>query len=341
VNDPATLAVHLRQPLGSALVTTHENPDGDALGSMLAMAMLLRNLGWGPVWCANQDPVPHIYEWLPESETVLGPEALKQALNEFAGDIGAVVVLDVAQFSRLGTIGDIARAKSPEAPWWVVDHHLEDTPCGSVNWMDTSFAAVGEMVAELYGTMNHPLCAESATCLYTAQIADTNAFRFRNTKPRSHRIAARLLDAGVDGATIVSRVLDYMSLPKLELMRRMLARFTFEAQGRLVWASITHNDMLETNSLPDDLDNLVNFGRNIQGVQISLLFKETDKGHVKASLRAKGGFKAADALKTFGGGGHAGAAGVTMSMSLKEAEKVLVEHLLKLLGEPHEGNFAG
>jgi len=305
------------------LITTHVSPDGDAIGSMLAACHLLTALGKTDVTCACDDPVPPLFRWLPGADAVRSPDGL-------AGPYELAVILDVSRRDRIGRVSDHIGAGTRVM---VVDHHLDDSPCGDLNFIDSSYGAIGEIVTELFEISGAPLSREAAQCAYVAVATDTGSFRFSSTNARSHRVAARLLETGIDVAEISSRIFDAMSLAKFRLMSRVLARVQFTCGGRVAFSEVTAREMQELSASGEDLDGLVNFARNIDGVEVAMLFKETGPSTTKVSLRSRRTFNSALFLQRFGGGGHAGAAGATIALPLAEARTRVLEEAGCLLGE--------
>lgn len=307
-------AIEAFRSADSILITSHTNPDGDAIGTMLALRHFLDALGVKTVKCVCHDPVPARYKFLPGAESVVTPNAL-------AGDFDLGVIVDVSEFDRVGDAADLMR----ELPTLVVlDHHLGDNPCGSINFVDPTYSSASEIILELFNETGLNLSAPAAECIYVGLTTDTGGFRFANTNPRAHRSAAVLMEAGVDIARISAQVFDQFSLPKLRLLQRVLARMELSDDGAVAHSFITLEDMGETCAKGEDIDGLVNFGRNIEGVDVGMLFKEVDAKSVKVSLRSNRKFNSAQALKSFGGGGHAGAAGATLTGTLQEVRSTIL-----------------
>jgi len=307
---------------GSLLVTSHVSPDGDAVGSMLAIYYLLRALGKEQVTCVLADPVPRLYRTLPGAAKIVRADTEKP-------DFDTAVLVDVGQMDRIGAV----------ATWIpdgtrivVIDHHLAEGPPGAAGFIDASYASVGEIVAELFEVAGVPLSIEAAHCAYVAQVTDTGSYRFSNTTPRSHRIAAVLQESGIDTAAICAEVFDVMSKPKFELLRRVLDRIQFAGKGRVAHTYVTAQDLAELDAKKDDLDGLVNFPRNIDGVQAGVLFHAVKPERTKVSLRCKKGFDAAEFLSRYEGGGHAAAAGATVDQPLDRIQPALIEALVNALG---------
>lgn len=307
----------------SFLLTTHANPDGDAIGSLIALGILLEGMGKKAVACANHDPVPRIYQWLPGAERVVGRDGL-------TGPFDLAVTIDVSQPERLDSIGDLFSAEQKHL---VIDHHQGDGPEGAVGFVDPAYASAGEMVYELFAEAGVALTAEAAECLYVAIVTDTGGFRFSNTNARTHRVAAELLDVGVDVFTVSGRLFDTLPIPKFKLLRRVLERMVLSESGTHAFSTLTEHDLAEANGSAEDVDGLVNYSRNLEGVQVGMLFRERKDGKVKVSVRSRPGFDSAKALSGFGGGGHAGAAGAVISMPMEAARDAVLVVVRSMLGE--------
>jgi phosphoesterase RecJ-like protein len=310
----------------SFLVTSHTGPDGDSVGSIIAMRYFLNALGKANVTMASQDPVPRIYDWMPGSIEIVDPDNI-------APEYDLVVVLDVAQRERIGRVGEKLGGNQA---FVVVDHHPENKPFGTVNFVDRTYASCAEIVLDLYDTAGLIPSPEAATAIYVGLVTDTGSFRFGNTDPRAHRNAARLLELGADSVEIVARVFDEMSMQKLELLRRVLARIERSGCERYAWSYLIDLDLQQADADSDDTDGLINFVRNLEGIHVAALFRELQPEKVKVSLRARKPIDAGEILKPLGGGGHAGAAGVIMRLPLREAIDRVTERITEALGPPPE-----
>jgi phosphoesterase RecJ-like protein len=306
------------------LISTHAGPDGDAIGSMLALCHFLRALGKERVVCACADPVPRLYRWLPGADDIVDASGIR-------GPFDLVVIIDVAQKGRIGAVAD---ALDPDTPVIVLDHHLDECPCGDWNFIDPSYAAMGEIVTELFEVAGIPIPRPAAECAYVALATDTGSFRFSSTNARSHRIAARLLEAGIDVASISARIFDAMSPTKFRLLARVLQRVQFALDGRVAYSEVTQRELEELQASGEDLEGLINVARNIDGVQVAMLFKEVGPSATKVSLRSRSTFNSALFLQRFGGGGHAGAAGATIPLPLRQAREAVLEEVACSMGEP-------
>ncbi|MDX9972070.1 MAG: bifunctional oligoribonuclease/PAP phosphatase NrnA [FCB group bacterium] len=307
----------------SFLVTTHASPDGDAIGSMLATRFLLEAMGKERVTCICHDPVPGIYRWLPGAGEIRTPD---DPLEPFE----LAVIVDVSQRNRIGRVGDRIPAGVRTL---VIDHHLENGPCGDLNFVDPTYAATGEIMTELFEVAGVPLSVEAAECAYVALATDTGSFRYSSTTARSHRMAERLMAAGIDVGRISERVFDFMSLAKFRLMAHVLQRTQFACAGRVAYNEVSLREMQDLAAKSEDLDGLVNLARNVEGVEVAMMFKETGPASTKVSMRSNRDFNAALFLQRFGGGGHACAAGATIALSLSEARTSVLNEIEVLLGE--------
>ncbi len=306
----------------SFVICTHVGPDGDAVGSMLAMAHLIRALGKSNVVCLCEEPVPRMFQWL------TGANEIHVGVEELA-PCDLVVVVDVSRRHRLGRIGD---AITDGQRVLVVDHHLDDAPCGTLNFVDPSYAATGEIIADLYEAANLTPTLSAAECMYVAQVTDTGGFRFASTNGRSHRIAARLVDTGLDVAEISTRVFDALSPTKFALLVAVLDRVRLTHGGRVATSFVTEEELQRLKAAGEDVDGLVNLARNIEGVDVAMLLKEVGPNATKVSLRSRRPFNSAEFLGPFGGGGHAGAAGATLALPLEPARTTLLEAVSRVLG---------
>ncbi|GMU94339.1 MAG: DHH family phosphoesterase [Candidatus Hydrogenedentota bacterium] len=304
------------------VITSHVSPDGDAVGSLLGVAHLLRAMGKSDVTCVLEDPVPRVYRWLAGAEWIVKPDAARGPF-----DVG--VIIDAHTCDRTGAACPLLQQSANVV---VIDHHLVDAAEGRVQFIDPEYAASGEMVYELFEEAGIRPSKEAADCLYTALTTDTGSFRYSNTTARSHRIAAGLIDAGINVRDVTARVIDTMSRGKYGLLRRVLDRIEFNAKGAVACAEIFARDLDETGALNEDTDGLINYLRNIEGVRLAILFRETPDNKTKVSFRASSDFNAAELARAWGGGGHAAAAGATLAQPISEAKHSVFAHLRNHMG---------
>jgi phosphoesterase RecJ-like protein len=290
------------------------------------MRFFLEALGKTDITCALQDRIPRMYAWMPGASEIGGTDTIEKPYD-------LVVVLDVAQLER---IGRIAEALDPAQKYVVIDHHPEDKPFAKTNFVDRTFASCAEIVLELFDAAGLQPTLDAATVIYVGLTTDTGSFRFGNTNARAHRNAARLLSIGVNAADIAMRVFDVMSEPKLELVRRMLARIERGDCGRFAWSHLYERDLEQAGASAEDTDGLINFIRNIDGVQVAALFRELSPGKVKVSLRTRPPVDAGAVLKPLGGGGHTGAAGLILQATLHDSMAKVNTRIAQALGPSAE-----
>ncbi|MEX2015218.1 MAG: bifunctional oligoribonuclease/PAP phosphatase NrnA [Candidatus Hydrogenedentales bacterium] len=306
------------------LLTTHENPDGDAVGTMLALYHFLREMGKEHVQCVCADAVPRAYRWLPGADTI-------RFTRETSGAWDLVVLVDVARFDRIGDAADLFENSDNVL---ILDHHLETAPDGRFHHISPAYAACSEIIVELYQAAGMKPSLHAALCAYVGIATDTGGFRYGNTNAGAHRRAAQLVDAGVNVLEVSGRLFDTMSQRKFALLRRVLDRMRFTESGACAYTFLTERDMEETGATSEDSDGLVNYARNIEGVHVGILFRELSSGHTKVSMRSKGLINSAEILRSLGGGGHAGAAGALLELPLEAAQDAVLEGVREALSEP-------
>ncbi|MBW7865605.1 MAG: 30S ribosome-binding factor RbfA [Candidatus Hydrogenedentes bacterium] len=318
------------QKADSLLLLSHENPDGDAVGSLLAMRILLLGMGKTRVYTALDGAVPRIYQMLPGAKGVLNPESDVPAFD-------TAVMLDCSGMDRLG---GLAEWLEPGDKLLVLDHHREEGPSGSLGLIEPAYAATGELLVDLFDAAGVPISREAAECLYVAQATDTGGYRFSNTTARSHEIAARLIGAGIDNAALSDAVFNLMSRTKFELLRRVLDRAELRCGGALCVSWVSPEDFAATGALKEDTDGLINYLRQVEGVRVAALFTATEPGRCKVSLRSVAGFDSAEFLRAHGGGGHSAAAGATFELPLTGAVEELTHALEAALADENGGDKA-
>ncbi|MDR6224218.1 DHH family phosphoesterase [Desmospora profundinema] len=303
------------------LVVSHVHPDGDAIGSTLAVKAILDFLG-KESGLTNESPVPSKFRFLPGSEAVVPP----QNLDGFAFD--RVVAVDVADRGRMGAVWEHITA---DIPLLNIDHHPTNDRFGTVNLVVEDAAATTQILFHLARKLDVPFDRALAIPLYTGLLTDTGGFRYSNTNPEVMEMAAALLRHGVDAGQIAERVMETLTRGQLAILQRALSDLQFTSDGRVGWIWLTCRDLEEAEAEEDDLDGIVNYARNVAGVDVGILFRETEAGNVKVSLRSREIVDVAALAHSFGGGGHARAAGCTLSGSREEVESQLLEKVMASL----------
>jgi bifunctional oligoribonuclease and PAP phosphatase NrnA len=317
-------------------LTTHVNPDGDGLGSEAGLAHLLRDRGIEAV-ITNPTPTPARFEFL--FEDLPGADRTPEAIRELRR-ADAIIVLDISDLGRLGMLGETVRDRG--VPVACVDHHVSEgvLPEGP-RYLDPEAAATGELVFELALANGWTLTQEAARGLYVAIITDTGGFRFSNTRPRTLRIAAELLETGVDPEEIYLQVYARAPEGRPRLLAEALQTLVVEPEYGLAWVTVPPGAIERLGVSSDDLEGVVEFPRSIEGVRMALLFREVSQGRVKVSLRSVGDVDVAAFSKRFGGGGHTKAAGLALPGSLAEVQATVLSAARAYLAEDGRGRARG
>jgi phosphoesterase RecJ-like protein len=298
------------------LVVSHVQPDGDAVSSTIAVRWLLDRLGKRSLMI-NEGRVPPRLEFLPHAGEIVNYGERKPDRR-----FRAVVAVDCADFSRIGLVRELF---DESYVLLNIDHHPTNDAFGTVNLLRQDAAATAEILFDLIERAGFALDADAATVLYTGLLTDTGGFRYSNTSPNVMAAASKLLTAGVDAYQLADRLLERMTMPQLKILQRGLSRLKFTEDGRVGWLYIVPRDLEETGASGEDLEGLVNYARNIDGVEVGMLFKGLEDGSVKVSLRSAGAADVASIAQRFGGGGHIRAAGCRLSMPLEEAIRLVVD----------------
>jgi phosphoesterase RecJ-like protein len=299
-------------------LSTHINADGDGCGSEAGLARILAAVGVD-ARIVNPTPWPGVFDFLLGSdladETTRGAAAL-------AG-IDVLVVLDIGDVRRLGTLADAVRALT--IPKLVIDHHLPgDEPPGPTVFSDTTACATGELVFDLAVVAGWPISRDAATALYTALLTDTGGFRFSNTSPRCHAIAGYLLSLGIDPEEMYRRVYASVPLGRLHLLRDALATLDVDPEYGIAWISVPAGAVERYGLKSEDLDGIAEHPRSIVGTRLAIFFRDLGHGKVKVSFRSTGGVDVNQLARQFGGGGHAKAAGALVAGSLEAARTEVI-----------------
>jgi phosphoesterase RecJ-like protein len=295
-------------------------PDGDALGSQLALALSLETLGKTVrVW--NEDGMLEKYSFLPRAELLTKPPSAKE-------DVDVVVALDTAVETRLGTPRDaIGSAKV----WINIDHHPSNPGYGNLVHIDPTSPATGQILFELIADQKLPLTQEIAENLYVAISTDTGSFQYPNTTARTFEIAAELTRLGVDIGRVSQLLYENYPRRRIELLRELLGTMRFEGDGRVASFSLSLEMAKRLGVLPEDNEGLIDHLRAIRGVIVAVFFEELPEGKVRVSMRSKS--EKADVCAIcmkFGGGGHTLAAGARVRGTLAEIEKKVLEAICEV-----------
>jgi phosphoesterase RecJ-like protein len=306
-------------------LSTHINSDGDGCGSEAALAGLLGQMGIA-AHIVNPTPWPSMFRFLLDDESL---DRSAEGVKALRG-IDRLIVLDISDVRRLGGLADAVRALA--VPPLVIDHHLPgEEPPGTVHVSDTAACATGELVFDFAETLGLQITPAIATALYTAILTDTGGFRFSNTSPRCHAIAARLLAAGVDPEAMYKRI--YASVPRgrLQLLRDALDSLELDQPNGIAWVTIAAGALEQYGVNSEDLDGIAEYPRSIVGVRLALLFRDLGHGKVKISFRSVRGVDCNALAKQFGGGGHARASGAMVPGAVADVRETVLAAARQLL----------
>jgi len=317
------------------LLSTHVNPDGDAIGSEVAFARMLRALGKS-VRVLNDSPTPRAFEWLAAEGPV---EVFSEELAEtrFA-EADALVVIDTGNRHRIGRLSEpLGRHAIAVA---VVDHHVTHDGFGQVNVIEPACAAAAVLVYELMREAGVPIDAVAAMALYVGLATDTGNFRYSNTDARALRMAADLVELGVDPSDVTVRVHQSAPPGRLRFFGEALAALEMRHGGQLVVLEVSPEQFQRHGLGGPDTEGLVDMPRAIEGVEAVALFSEVEPGRVKVSLRSTGRVNVDGVCARLGGGGHPHAAGVMLRGTREQARARVLPDLERLLAElpPVGGN---
>lgn len=309
----------LVRPCERFLLTTHVRPDGDALGSTLAMAAILEQLGKAVSVVTDFD-VPPRYRFLDPERKIrrLGRDVAAGQLPAF----DLLLVLDTSAWAQVGEMGGVIRGTTAKKA--VLDHHVSADDLGAELFRDTRAEATGRIVAEAVGHLGATLTPQIATWLFAALATDTGWFRFASTSARTLRLASELVEAGAVPHAMYRDLYENESLGRLLLIGRTMARARTDLDGRLIYTWITEEDFASSGALASDSEDVINMTLAVGGTEVAAIFVEQAKGGVKVSLRSRCGVDCSRIAERFGGGGHRGAAGALLSDALPVARgKVL------------------
>jgi phosphoesterase RecJ-like protein len=302
------------------LVVGHAGADGDVCGSSLALATALTEMGKDVV-VYNEEPYPEAYRWLP------GGERVRNTLGEDER-FDATLVVDAAKPDRLGRDFPTDRRRRGTYVW--IDHHKIEHPPGDVPFIDLTSAAVGEQVAMILDALGHPISASTAQCLYASLLADTGGFRYGNTSARAFRLAARLVEAGVDPWAMTERIYESQDEAKLRLLGRALSRLWMSTCGRVGVVEVTAEDLSASGATDDHVQGLVNHVRGIRGVEIAVLLFELPAG-TRVIVRSRGNVAVAPIAASLGAHGHKNAASFSLEEAPERARESVVSAVMGAL----------
>jgi len=298
----------------NVLVVSHANPDGDAIGSLIAMGLALKAIG-KKTTLYNESSIPAVYRFLP-------------AVNSVVREIGnqnfdTAVILDCGDLERIGEAVSMVR----RIPVIInIDHHATNAGFGNLQLIDTSACATAEIVYRLIKQLSVSIDENIATSIYTGILTDTGSFRFSNTNKAAFAICEEMMALGVDPYKIAQRVYGTYSLGRIKLLNLALDSIEISYNGRLSIMTLTQNMLKKTRTQSEDVDGLINYARRIEDVKVAALIQEYQNGdgtsetcgNYHVSLRSDGTIDVAEIASSFGGGGHSSAAGFNIESTLTD-----------------------
>lgn len=301
------------------VILTHETPDGDAIGSSLAMKIALNKLG------KNADVIikefPRVFDFL------AGREQVKE--NSEIEQYDLAIALDCADFKRL--IGNEYFENAKQTI--VIDHHGSNQMYGDINFVNPVSPACCQILIGMFRYFDIEIDKELGTCILTGIITDTGGFRYSGVTPETFEFTADLLQEGVNVSDIYKRVLETKTKPNFELMKKTIDRMEFLEDGKITFSYITDKDFEEVNAGIGDHEGLVEIGRDIEGVEVSVFVrqKENEENTYKVSMRSNDYVNVSDVCLMFGGGGHEKAAGALIQGSLEQVKQKIINELKKVI----------
>lgn len=295
------------------VILTHENPDGDAIGSSLGMYIALRKMGKEPDIIIPE--LPRVYNFLPEIENVK-KEGQKEPYD-------LAIALDCATIKMLNGWANYFEDAKVKV---TIDHHGTNTMYGDYNYVNPDAPACAQTLISIIQYFGVEIDKKIGTCLLTGIITDTGGFQYQSTTPETFEFAAELLQTGVNVSDIYKRIMNTMTKANFELRKRAIERMEFFKEGKIAFTYVTKEDIEEANAETGDFEGIVEEGRNIEGVEVSIFLRETQKGF-KVSLRSNDYVNVSDVCLLFGGGGHIHAAGCTIAQSLEQVKEKIVNEV--------------
>ncbi len=298
----------------SFFIACHARPDGDAIGGQLALASFMKRLGKS-VCAATRDRVPAVYKFLPGSKDI-------KTASTIADKFDAAFILDCPNLSRIERIMDVSRQVKLVVN---IDHHVENGLFGNYNYVEEAASSVSELVYNIIKQSSLEINEAEAECIYVGMLTDTNRFQESNTSAESHLIAADLIKRGVSVSKITNFVYRSVSLNSMKLLKEALETLELSPDKRIATIVISQEMFKKTGTSSEDIEGVVNYAREIKGVDVGILFKETTVPcRYKISLRSRKDIDVNSVAKVFDGGGHRNASGCLVNGDLVEVkEKVL------------------
>ena len=316
--EPTAIAEAIKQSQ-SVFIAGHLKPDGDTIGSALALASLLKRLGKTPS-VFSKDPIPDYLMFLPGSKDILITPKTNSSFD-------LAIILECSDLDRMGAIISSNQAKVIIN----IDHHVSAGTFGHINYVNSKSASTAELIADIFDALNEKIQTPEAICLYVGVLTDTGKFQQSNADANSLRFAARMVDAGVRPVELYEKVYATMPFSTLKLFGEAFNSLKLECGGKFAYMVVTPEVLLRTGAKDSQTEGLINYTLMIPQCVVGALFRYDSSGKVKVSFRSRDFFDVNEAAGHFGGGGHKNASGCSVSGSIDEAIKVVVSYLSEKL----------
>ena len=317
---PSQITEALRKA-DNLLIVCHVFPDGDALGSQLALGEILESLG-KKVYYYCEEFASTMYEFMP------GSEKLKNDLPDIS-IFDAAVAVDCGDRFRLGHEMDTLLQIHP---FIVIDHHAGHKDFGEISWVEADRSSTAEMIFDLALALKADISYNAAYCLFTAIVSDSGSFKYESTSAYTFYIASQLLNHGVVPSEVAGKLFDNYSVNRLRLLEKVLGSLELYKQGQIAFISATNEMFAASGAKPEDTEEFINLPRALRSVKVAVFFKEAPDGYIKVSLRAKGECDVSQVASKYGGGGHRNAAGYRVKdRTMAEARDERLQELKRRL----------
>lgn len=318
IEDLFDLAIEQINESKNIYIVSHVQPDGDNIGSILALWMALRNIK-EKVFILKSDDIPSDFLFLPNIDMI----------HDYNNDeeIDLLITLDASDEGRLGQNKTLLNKAKVVIN---IDHHISNNNFGHINIIDSNASATGELVYKLISKMNIPIDKDIASCIYTAISSDTGSFMYDNTSAETHKIAAELLKVGIDKSSININLYQNRSMERTILFIKALETLNLYFDNKVAIVKVTQDMVEKSNAKMEDTEGIVSFIREIAPVEVAIILKEFKEEEIKVSMRSKRLIDVSQICASFGGGGHIRAAGCTINSPMPVAEELILNQLEKV-----------
>lgn len=315
----ATKVIDAIKKYSKFLITSHISLEGDALGSELALASLLKKLG-KQVFIINSDTTPSNYRFLP------GVKRIHHELTKPAFE--AAFIVDCSNRHRIGQVTSLIDDHKPIIN---IDHHIGNKQFGKINWCDPGASSAGEMIYRLFKLSQTKLDKKDALNIYVAILTDTGCFRHSNTTSTTLLISSKLLKFGIEPAKIYAKIYEDISAQDVTYIAKVISKMSFAANNKIAWVKIDKFEFKKMKGKQEVLDKILDFAKSINTVKVVAVFCQLNKRLIKLNFRSKKPIDVQRIALLFGGGGHKYASGCLIKASLKEAEKKVLKQVKAVL----------